>query len=257
MYVFNTKRNTASSPSKINQADKEQKFETTFEEIKAKAEEEANQIIIRAGKQADELIHDAKQKAQAIFQEAHEKGYKVGYEEGHKEGHAQGYEKGLEEGRAIGKEEYDNLIQRANSVKEEYEKMRNMLYQSCEQDMVRLAIDIARKIIDTRMEEDENTYLKIAEKALSEVKGQKGIQLRCSSQDYPIAVANKEYLLSRLDGVSDINIIEDMFLSKGSCIIDTEAGGIDGSLDTQVEKIKDAFKSMILKSANGEANNDA
>lgn len=248
-YVFDIKRNCVNHPSIANQADKERKFETTFEEIKKRAEEEANKIIIRAEEQAEELIHNAQQNAQDVLQKAREQGYREGYEEG--------YKKGLEEGRAMGKEEYKHSIRKANSAKEEYEKMRNMLYRSCEQDMVRLAIDIARKIIDARMEEDENTYLKIAEKALSEVKGQKGIQLRCSSQDYPIAVANKDYLLSGLDGVDDIIIIEDMFLSRGSCIIDTEAGGIDGSIDTQMDKIKDAFKSMIIKSINGESNNDA
>lgn len=252
-YVFNTKRIFSNHPSTASQGEKERKLESSFEEIKTKAEEEANKIVIRAGKQAEELIHNAQKKAQAILQTAHDQGYKKGYEEGYN----QGYEKGLEEGRARGEEEYRASIERADAAKKEYKKMRDMLYQSCEQDMVRLAIDIARKIIGTRMEEDEKTYLQIAKKALSEVKGQKGIKLRCSSHDYPIAVANKDYLLSGLDGVDDIIIIEDMFLSRGSCIIDSDAGGIDGSVDTQIDKIKNAFKSMLLKSANGESNNDA
>jgi flagellar assembly protein FliH len=117
--------------------------------------------------------------------------------------------------------------------------------------MVRLAINIARKIIDARMEDDERIYLRIAEKTLAEIKGQKGIQLRCSSKDYPIAVANKEFLISMLEGVDDINIIEDMFLSKGSCVVETEGGMVDGSIDTQIDKIKNAFKSLLEESTKG------
>ena len=147
-----------------------------------------------------------------------------------------------------GDSEYRDLIRQANEKKLEYEKLKEMLYQSSEQDMVRLAIEIARKIIDVRMEDDEKVYLRITDKVLAEINGQKGIQLRCSSQDYPVAVANKDYLISRLDGVEDINIVEDIFLDKGSCIVETDGGGVDGSIDTQIEKIKKAFRSLLLES---------
>ena len=72
------------------------------------------------------------------FYKAREQGYREGYEEG--------YKKGLEEGRAMGKEEYTS-IGKANSAKEEYENAKYVISIG-EQDMVRLAIDIARKIID-------------------------------------------------------------------------------------------------------------
>lgn len=244
-YIFNPRRNVIAYPpiKPVSTAEEKQKIEVNLEEIKKQAEKEAEQIINEAEKHANKIIEEAKLEAKAILEKVRSEGYAEGYTEGH--------EKGLIEGRDKGEMEYQDSINRANAAKEEYERMRETLYQSCEQDMVRLAINIARKIIDARMEDDERIYLRIAEKTLAEIKGQKGIQLRCSSKDYPIAVANKEFLISMLEGVDDINIIEDMFLSKGSCVVETEGGMVDGSIDTQIDKIKNAFKFLLEESTKG------
>jgi len=243
-FIFSTRRNVVAYPSVVEQSNEEQKLQKDLEEIKKQAEQEARKIVESAEKHAKNIIVDAGSRAQEVLEEACKQGYEDGYE--------QGYAKGLSEGRNKGESEYRDLLKQANDKKMEYEKLKETLYRSSEQDMVRLAVDIARKIIDIRMEDDEKLYLRIADKVLAEINGQKNIQLRCSSQDYPIAVANKEYLISRLDGVEDINIIEDIFLDKGSCIVETDGGGVDGSVDTQIEKIKNVFKTILLESAEKE-----
>ncbi len=205
-------------------------------------------IVENAKKQAKDIINDAQKEAERLrinamaeIAEAQEKAEKEGYEQGYLIGYKEGYEQGLKEGQDKGKLEYESLLIEAERLKQKYLEDYEQLYQVSEENMVMLAIDIAKKIIGEAADKYPETYLDIAYKALKMIQGQKTVHLRVSSEGFPAIRDNKKLLMSRLEGIEDINIVEDAFLDKGSCIIDTGNGVIDASVETQMEAIESAL----------------
>lgn len=208
-------------------------LKTQYEELKAAAQEEASKIILEAQKQAEQIIIESQQQMDNIWEQARQEGYSQGYDEGFREGQNQGAT------------QYQSRLDEAEGLKIQYITQKENLYKDCEQDMVKLAVYIARKVIENKIAEDDGTYLKIAEKALKAVQGQKKVQLKVSSRDYEKVLQGKDYLISQLNGVEDIEVIEDEFLKRGSCIIDTGSGMVDGGVDSQMEQIEAVFETLL------------
>lgn len=215
----------------------ESRHREDYRELVKKASQQAKEIISEAQKQAKEIEVRAQIEAAKA-----EKGAKEdGYEKGYSEGYAKGYEEGLMAGRNQGRKEYEDRIKESEQLKEKYIRDYENIYRASEENMLELAMDIARKIIGDAIDSRDNTCLEVAYGALKLVKGQRQVQLKVSSQDFPRIMDNKDQLISRLDGIEDIEVVEDAFLDSGSCIIDTGNGIIDGSVEAQLDIIEDAL----------------
>ncbi len=204
------------------------------------ADEQAKAIILKAREEAKQIVAQAQVEADKQVKKAREDGYSVGYSEGYQEG----YELALIEGRNLGRKEYESLIKETEQLKDRYIHDYENIYRASEENMLMLAMDIARKIIGDALDSQGNTFINIAYNALKLVKGQKQVQLKVSSQDFSHILDNKDLLISRLEGMDDIDIVEDAFLDRGSCIIDTGNGIIDGSVKTQMDIIESTLSEL-------------
>lgn len=216
---------------------------------------EYNKLIKKAQQKAREIILDARERAKKTQDEAHLKAAKIqemaekeGYSKGHSQGYEIGYKEGHKEGENKGQTQYQGLIEEATQLKQQYIKDYEKLYTSSEGNMLELAINIAKKIIGDALDNDDNAYIELAYRTLKKVQGQNRVTLKTSNQDFEKAVANKELLISKLEGIDHIEIVEDAFLEKGSCVIDTGNGVIDGSANTQIETIESQLISLANNS---------
>ena len=134
--------------------DIELKSETISNEVLNEAKEKYKKIILEANKKAESIIdsahkeyedhlNEAYEKANSIFEDSKQRGYKEGYNSGVDEGFKKGYTDGYEEG----KSEAQKLIDGALKLKEEYIKMRSQLLDETEEDIINLVISIYEKVI--------------------------------------------------------------------------------------------------------------
>jgi flagellar assembly protein FliH len=220
---------------KVDKNDSISDFSYRAAEIKIK------NMLDKANRNADAILVDAAKQAHDIMKTSKREGYEKGYNEGLEDGYKAGYEKGKAEAEA----QFQNKFNKLDKLYEDFQQEKRALYKTCENDMVRLSIDIATKVLDSALEGDQTLFLKLAQKILEESKNSSCIKLRVSSYDYPIVISKKDYLLSVVPGVKDMEIVEDKFLKRGSCIADTDLGIIDGSIEKQISKIQKAFLSIM------------
>ena len=62
-----------------------------------------------------------------------------------------------------------------------------------------------------------------------------------SSEDYNYVIENVELIKSSVKGINQLEVRESRSLEKGSCIIDTDFGSVDGSWDVRLEGIRKVF----------------
>ncbi len=180
--------------------------------------------------QAAKIIADAKEEAEQIRTLAKEEGYNQGYEEGSMEAmkKADEYLEGLRREQDAIAAQNDKLIE-----------------QSVEDAKVKL-IDFSCKIIDKFTGILVNDYRPVmfhmVNNALSEAETSKRFVIKVSESNYTYISDNYDRLVGAGNPNISIEIFGDAKLDASQCIIETDNGIIDLSMDVQVRNLVTAIK---------------
>ena len=141
-----------------------------------------------------------------------------------------GYEKGLEDG----KEEI--AIQKLEQVEKSIDYLGAM-----ENRIVDIVLTALKKCVAEIG--DRELMVQVVEKAMQAVvRNQQQIVLKVSPEMVPTVKERLNDILSKFPGVNYINLMEDGKLKGVSCIIETDAGNVDASLDVQLAAIEKALR---------------
>jgi len=191
-------------------------------------------IILEAKQDAQRIIEEAEKKASQILEQASKDAMlkKMKIEE---EGHQKGYQEGFRQG----SEESKKLISQAKQELENAIKERDKIIQEIEPKVVDLIISISKKILDNAIITNKQSIAYLIKKGLLEVKDiTEKIIIKISEDDYASIMESKDDLLNALGYNDKIEIVQDLSLKSGDCIIETQYGNIDCSLGTQFEGLK-------------------
>lgn len=204
------------------------------------ANEEASRIMLEAQTYADELLATAKLDADTIIAQAYDQAQKIS-EQALQEGHEAGYQKGLLEAQA----QTENMILQALEIKTDIAEKRKALYKSTESEIVAMVMSIAEKILQKRIDEDENLIYDLVKVGIEKCLYSGVITLRVAEEDFDYALGFKNAILVLTENVEDILIKRDKALKKGSCILDTQSGSVDSGVWVQFEQIKKHFDALL------------
>ncbi len=186
------------------------------------------QRVIRAADvaawgEAEALLASARQQADAIIARAEaelEAERRRGYDEGQAEAQMEQAEKMIDTvGRTI-----------------DY-------FARVEGDMVALVMAAVRKIIDGF--DDAERVLIVVKNALSVVRNQKQMTLRLHPQQVDVVRSRVNDLLAAYPGVGYLDIVGDGRLSMESCILESEIGLVEASIEGQIKALEGAFQKVL------------
>lgn len=112
-----------------------------------------------------------------------------------------------------------------------------------ETDMVALVMSAVRKIIDGYNEEER--VLLVVKNALAVVRNQKQMTLRLPPSRVDGVRARVTELLAAYPGVGYLDIVPDARLQGESCILDSEIGLVEASIDGQIAALQGAFQKVL------------
>ena len=217
---------------------KNKEIKTNKEEIISRAREEAEEIIAEAQEEAALIIDKAKEKKQEIYNQAQEEAKEIGYQEGFKEGKKSGEEFIKEEC----KTHIDSLHNILADAEDEIENEINRIPLK----VTELSIDIAEKIVQASLDLDPELILPIVKDCLNQVGIRHNrVEIRVS----PELIDLTADIIEDYKGKFDLEIIVDSSLEPGDCLIETEFGGKDATLDNKLKQLR---KALIKEVANGE-----
>jgi type III secretion protein L len=177
--------------------------------------------IVGAEKEARRIISDAKTEAKRIVEEARQEA--VGLRE---QGYAEGYEDGLGQ--------YTEKTVRALA---DVDKMKSAL----EPEYIKLVKACVEKIIGKELRSEPKTIISIVRSALKDATQQREINVRVNPQDVETLRSNQRRLFDVLARAGKVEIREDDTVKRGGCIVVTELGTIDASLDRQLAALNVAL----------------
>lgn len=181
--------------------------------------------ITDAKNKAAEILETARSEADRLYNEAKEQGYKDGVED------ARVY---IEEVVRNKQEEADRKYEkRVAELEAEYERR----YAEMEPELVETLLEVFSKVTLTISEDKKDLILLLIDRVLKNADANKDFLIRVSEVDYKFVSNNKNKIAEAASPDSTIEITRDGSLGKNQCIIETDAGVFDCSLDIQLENL--------------------
>ncbi len=149
----------------------------------------------------------------------------------------EGYTEGLESGRRDALTEVQSLREEAARFLEEAKAEAAMLLENARPAVLKLALDIARKVIRDEVSTRPEVLLQIAGEALERVRGETSVSLRVNPRDVVIIEEAKNGLLDDNPGLGAIRVEEDPLVEPGGCVVAGSRGRVDATVDGQLKRI--------------------
>lgn len=200
------------------------------------SEEEVQKMIDErlqeANKQAEEILKAAQMEADDIMKQAHAEGMKKGHEEGVARGIAE-YQK-----------KENSLLQKEKQLEKEYEAKIDQL----EPMFVDTITNVYEKIFHTELSEYSDMLLYMVETVMKQNDEDSQFMIHVSTKDYKKVYAKKTELLERIarDNLR-IEVVEDVTILEGQCMIETENGVYDCGIDTQLKELKKQLRQLAYQ----------
>lgn len=156
-----------------------------------------------------------------------------GYDKGHREGERTGFEKSAQAAKQI----YDQM---AVSIAE-FVTLRRRIRQEAEQDIVNLALAIAKKILHRELSIDPHALSGVVKAALERIAIR---EVQCIRM-HPLEVEILRNSLIAAGLPPSIEIIADGSLEKGAIRLDTVRGELDAGVGTQLQEIERGFADRL------------
>ena len=174
--------------------------------------------------QANEILDTARQRAEEMMRQA-----EIAYESRREEG----YRDGQEEGR----------LEHAEKVLETVLSSVDYL-SSLEKTIVEVVTTSIRKVIG---EIDANELIvRIVRNALTAVRNQQRVTIRVAPADEKAVSEALAAMIQSVPGdVGFIDVVADGRLERGSCLLESELGVVDASIETQLKALEHAFYAKI------------
>ena len=206
---------------------------TSAEDIINSAKREAEDIVSRAHDEAEQLRADAFDEATSIREQAKKEGYQEGYNNGSGQ-----IEQELEEQRR-------QLEQMISDQEASFELKQKELIKETENNIARWLIDMISHITGVSIEGMHGVLMYMINCAMKELDNSRNFVIKVSPDDYEEVLQNKDNIYGALNPGIKLEIFEDSKLSKMQCLIETDNGIVDLSLDVQLGNLKKALKMMI------------
>ena len=185
------------------------------------ANAEAERIIEEARLQAEQIIADANKNADAAFEEAKQNGYY--------EGNAKAQEE-LNVKQVQLEVEFDNK-------KKELEQEYNNLKESIEPELVEVITDVFRKVTGVVAEDNQEIILHLINDVMHNADGSRDYVIKVSPDDYKFLVNNQGKIYCAMSREVNIDIVEDASLERNQCMIETNTGIFNCSLDIELNNL--------------------
>jgi flagellar biosynthesis/type III secretory pathway protein FliH len=209
---------------------------------------DAEAIVDNAAAAAEQLILQAESAARDIVAKAEQHGAELA-ETARANGHTEGYEAGSEAARA----ELAPAIATMRELIVAIETERGAAIMAAEPELVRLAVEIAERVVHTELQTNQNVIVENVRQALTRLVSREVVTLRVNPVDLDAIRAHRDEIVSAGD-VEHLRIVEDQRVDRGGVMVETDAGTIDAKIATQ---LREARRAILAEDDDGIALGDA
>jgi len=198
-------------------------------EILEKARLEAQNIIAEAEEEAQEIRLKTEKEAEKLKEQALDNGYLKGWEKAREEAEQQ-----IEQAR----QQSEDLLQQA-------QRERLSIIGSCENIMVKMSMEIAKKIVEKELTTNPDIIIKLVKNIIDFMNTAEAYKILVNAEDFVTLAAEfgQQTIYSNMNDKNQI--MADPNISRGGCIVETDLGSVDATLETRINSLEDALMDVV------------
>jgi flagellar assembly protein FliH len=162
------------------------------------------------------------------------------------------YQRGLQEGDAGARQQAAAQVQSALEqiarTLSELASLKPRLRHEAEEDVVKLAMAICRRILHREIATDPEALRGLVRAALDKLDGREICRVRANPQDAPALEKHFQDMFEKMGLPRKIEVLADPALDRGAAIFETAHGALDASVDTQLKEIERGFTDLMRRS---------
>ena len=164
-----------------------------------------------------------------------------------KKAYAEGFAQGERDARDLADKRLAPLRATLENTLSELQRAREKIHRQIEQEVVDLALHIARKLVGRELSVNPEAILCVVQEALKQTDNPARIQIRLNPTD----LAQLKKLSAAIDDESDEadrpRFIADTSINGGGCLIETDFGEIDARIEEQFRTLEEAFRAELMQ----------
>jgi len=188
-----------------------------------------------------ELLAKIEKEVAAEKKRLRDQGYNAGFEQGKKEGASQLADQSAQ------------ILETINDAIAE----KNKLLKKARGEVLRLAIKVAEQILKSEISLNQAVCVNIVAEAISKITDKDRVIIKVNRLDADFVKMNKDRFLKFMGDVKNLTIQEDSRIDQGGCIIETDLGYIDATINTKLESIEKALFKVYEEEQAEEAQREA
>lgn len=185
--------------------------------------------VVGATQEARRIVQEAETEAQRILDEAREHAAET---------HQRGFEEGRELGLAHHTEETTRALLKVRQLEGRLEREYIGLLRTC-----------VEKILGQELKQSPEAVVTVVREALRDARQQREVIVRVHPADAEILEKNKPRLLEVLARANGVDVRPDPGVTRGGCVVATELGTIDATLERQLEALFAAVEAELGESS--------
>jgi flagellar assembly protein FliH len=158
--------------------------------------------------------------------------------------YTQGFRQGEEEARQALTNQLSPVLSAFQQATNEIVHLHATVLQQAEEDIVTLAFQLARKIIQYEALEHREVLAATLTRALARIVEQDQIVVRVHPDDVHYATAIKEAPGYTPGAIKPLTIQGDTNISRGGCLVESRLGTIDARIEAQFEELEQCFRAQ-------------
>ena len=219
-----------------------EKIKQESQEILIETEQMVMELLQKARDEARDIITNAREEAQVIKMQADEEAH-VARQKAHKEA----YEEGLRQAQQEIEGDRQAAIQQSQALLEEARQLKLKVFRSYEADMVRLVMAMVKKVIAGELKTNPDIIINILQEAIDFLDRPDNITVYVNPQELEniLEVMNKGYLTDIGSNNINMDIKADERISRGGCLLESDAGSVDAQLETRIASVNNAIQEVV------------
>jgi len=150
-----------------------------------------------------------------------------------------GFRQGEKEGLEVAEKKVELAMKRYAEAIKEVSKLRSFLYAQVERECVKLALEVAKKMIHREIHADPDIIQTLMRVALDHVAEKSAVTVHLNPVDYSYLM-EQHADLSQAEGRS-LTLLADKSIERGGCFIKTDCGDIDARIEEKFREVERSF----------------
>jgi flagellar assembly protein FliH len=157
---------------------------------------------------------------------------------------------------AEAEEAYRGKLAKLDALSASLESERVGFFDRIEPELVRLSVSIAEKVIGQELELRPEIVVGVVRSAVKRLRDREHLRVSVNPGDIERVKEAREDLISAVDGVRTMDIVEDRRVGAGGCVIESPSGTLDARIQTQIDEISRALGEATAVLSEGKDHQD-